>query len=95
MRQLSLMIWEWNTYQEFAEFYESAGADESSDPDAPEVGNTIEKRGKEGEGCEYENRRIVNEPSATQYCNDFLDFEDFTKYTPAPARRDFPQVDYL
>ena len=99
LHQLSLMIREWNTYQEFAEFYESAGADESADPDAPGLGNTIEKRGKEGDDCEYENRRIINETAATQYCNDFLDFEDFTKYTPAPphpqSRRDFPQVEYL
>ena len=106
LHQLSLMIREWNTYQEFAEFYESAGAGESADPDAPQKGGVsyIEysnrgvitehdnsaKRGEEGEDCEYEGRRIINELSATQYCNDFLDFDDYVE-----DRINYPQVDYL
>ncbi len=94
LHQLSLMIREWNTYQEFAEFYESAGAGESADPDAPNKGGatraTIGERGEEGEDCEYENRRIINELSATQYCNDFLDFDDYVE-----DRINYPQVDYL
>ena len=33
---------------EFAEFYESAGADESADPDAPGLGNTLKKEARKG-----------------------------------------------
>ena len=92
LHQLSLMIREWNTYQEFAEFYESAGADESADPNAPKgLGRAAAKRGQEGEDCEYENRKIINETAATQFCNDFFDFDDYA----VDDMTAFPRVDYL
>ena len=61
---IQLMIREWNTVEEFKDFYDDGGNDDA-DPDV---------EGTEGEDCDYETfTRLGSRPSQ---CNDLLDFAD-------------------
>ena len=92
LHKLSIMFREWNTYEEFARFYASGGADEG-DPDVPGVGRSRNDRGAEGEDCEYERRNtLANELSAVDFCNDFWDLDDLVA-TEGDAS--FPELEYL
>ena len=64
VHRMHLMIREWNTYEEFIEFYEDGGNDDN-DPDIT---------GEEGDDCAYEDRELLGRTSP---CNDFYDLEDF------------------
>ena len=64
LHEIKLMVREWNTHEEFIDFYTSGG-DDRADPDV---------LGKEGEDCEYEDRSVFGEGGR---CNDSLDFNDF------------------
>ena len=67
IHEIYLMIREWNTFEEFEAFYESAGADEG-DPDV---------EGIEGKDCKYEYR---GGGSGGGLCNDWKDLDDFKTY---------------
>ena len=60
---LHMSVKEWNTREQFYEFYDSKGGDDQADPDV---------EGKEGRRCEYEEDRLV----ADRGCNDFWDLDD-------------------
>ena len=62
LHEILLMIREWNTMEEFLNFYDSGGDDES-DPDV---------EGEEGDECPYEER----ETGGYGKCNDLLDLDD-------------------
>ncbi len=64
LHKLQLMVREWNTHEEFLEFYEDGGS-EGPDPDVD---------GIEGDDCDYEERGTFK--SDDQKCNDLLDFDD-------------------
>ena len=64
LHEILLMIREWNTMEEFLNFYE-AGGDDESDPDVD---------GEEGDDCPYEERQT----GGYGKCNDLLDLEDCT-----------------
>ncbi len=67
LHKLQLMVREWNTHEEFIEFYDSGGS-EGPDPDID---------GEEGEECDYEEREVLEgEPEP---CNDSIDFDDIKK----------------
>ncbi len=61
---IRLMIREWNTMEEFSQFYADGGND-TSDPDV---------EGEEGDECEYEDRSILEDEFLQ--CNDLLDLDD-------------------
>lgn len=65
LHEILFMIREWNTLEEFNEFYDSGGDD--SDPDV---------EGSEGEDCEYEDRATLD--GEFNQCNDLLDFDDMS-----------------
>ena len=64
LHEILLMIREWNTMEEFLNFYE-AGGDDESDPNV---------EGNEGDDCPYEERQT----GGYGKCNDLLDLEDCT-----------------
>ncbi|MGI9548554.1 MAG: hypothetical protein ACR2M7_01035 [Bdellovibrionales bacterium] len=64
LHQLQLMVREWNTHEEFLNFY-NAGGSEDADPDVS---------GVEGEDCDYEQRATFNEENGS--CNDAVDLND-------------------
>ena len=82
VHQMHLMIREWNTYEDFIEFYEEGGNDDS-DPDVI---------GDEGEQCAYEERELLGNVSQ---CNDFYDLEDFQngEYEELSSRV-YPRIRY-
>ena len=95
LHELRLAIREWNTYANFARFYASGG-EEEEDPDVPELGTSSDKRGEEGEDCEYENRKVISEfTSAVELCNDFLDFNDYIGSDEGAPANLFPRLDYV
>ena len=65
LHEIFLMIREWNTKEEFNNFFSSGGID-TADPDI---------EGEEGNECEYENRQILVEES--EGCNDLKDLDDY------------------
>jgi len=65
IHRIYFMVREWNTYEEFIKYYESAGEDADADADV---------KGIEGKDCAYENRSFLGRKS---YCNDFWDLDDF------------------
>ena len=66
------MIREWNTEEEFLDFYEDGG-NEDADP------NIEGEEGEDGE-CQYEiGNRIGDNPAQ---CNDLLDFKDVLNCDP-------------
>ena len=67
---IQLMIREWNTLEEFRDFYNDGGNDDA-DPDV---------EGIEGEDCDYETfARLGSGPAQ---CNDLLDFDDLDQCDP-------------
>ena len=69
LHKLQLMVREWNTHEEFIEFYDSGGS-EGPDPDIV---------GEEGEDCDYEERGVLK--GEAQLCNDSMDFYDIEERT--------------
>ena len=81
---LHLSVKEWNTREQFEEFYHSKGGDERADPDVD---------GREGRNCEYEEDRLSTESE----CNDFLDLDDDFPEDPDDPDRcglNFPCIPY-
>ena len=73
LHRINLLIREWNTYEEFLDFYNSGGEDDNADPNVPAKGQV----GAEGEDCDYETRTLLSSRvQKFDRCNDFLDFED-------------------
>ena len=64
LHKILMMIREWNTYEEFREFY-NEGGDDSADPDV---------EGTEGDECSYEDFNTLE--GEIEECNDLLDFDD-------------------
>ena len=64
LHKILLMIREWNTFEEFRDFY-NAGGDDSPDPDV---------EGAEGSDCDYEEFSSIG--GEVEACNDLLDFDD-------------------
>ena len=64
LHKILLMIREWNTYEEFIDFYNQGGND-SADPDV---------EGEEGDECKYEDRKVLD--GEVEACNDLLDLDD-------------------
>ena len=81
LHRVHLMIREWNTYEEFNDFYNSGGEDTDADPDVV---------GEEGDDCFYEDRELFG---VKGQCNDFEDLEDFFKRAQNPYP-DYPQIRY-
>ena len=67
LHKLQLMIREWNTHEEFIDFYLTGGS-EDADPDIA---------GIEGEDCAYEDRATLKNEDGQ--CNDSLDLDDIDK----------------
>ena len=64
---LHLMIREWNTYEEFYDYYKSGGS-KANNPDV---------KGEEGEDCDYEEDRFSSKFRGTAPCNDYWDLDDY------------------
>jgi len=64
IHKILMMIREWNTFEEFIEFYNEGGSD---DPD-PDV------EGEEGDECKYGERASLE--NQDEQCNDYLDLDD-------------------
>ena len=73
LHKILLLIREWNTFEEFREFYNEGGND-SSDPDV---------EGLEGEDCAYEDRGTLDEDSL---CNDLFDLDDIADCLKDPLQ---------
>ena len=89
LHQILLMIREWNTVEEFIDFYEDGG-NESANPDV---------EGTEGEDCKYNPRPGIDDLS--DQCNDLLDFNNIedcnTNFYPAlcaALSNGYPQMEY-
>jgi len=81
LHKLQMMIREWNTHEEFIDFYSAGGAD----------GHDADVTGEEGDECEYEERGTLRreEEQSTLIireddCNDSLDFDDFSSFPQTP-----------
>ena len=68
LHSIKLLLREWNTFEEFIDFYDSGGND-SADSDVT---------GTEGIDCDYEDRSVLS--GEEELCNDSFDFDDFTTY---------------
>ena len=77
---LHLMIREWNTKEEFEQYFE-AGGDSGYNPDIS---------GEEGKRCDYDNERLSTKYNSED-CNDFLDLDD---YLDLPGELSFPHLLY-
>ena len=64
LHKILMMIRDWNTYEEFREFYDDGGND-SADPNV---------EGFEGDDCKYEDLGTLKEEF--EECNDVLDLDD-------------------
>ena len=89
LHRILLMIREWNTFEEFREFY-NAGGDDSSDPDI---------EGEEGKDCDYEDFTTLDEE--IEPCNDLLDLDNIASCSDSAwcaifNRNDriFPRISY-
>ena len=69
LHSIKLLLREWNTFEEFIDFYGSGGNDQA-DPDVT---------GLEGVDCDYEERTILSGEGGGE-CNDSFDFDDFSSY---------------
>lgn len=77
LHKILVMIREWNTLEEFWDFYLDGGND-SADPDIT---------GIEGDDCPYEDRRILEDDLAA--CNDHFDMDDIDDFEDDA----FPEVE--
>ena len=77
---LHLMIREWNTYEEFYDYYLDGGA-KGYNPDVA---------GEEGGKCDYETDRLASQYNSED-CNDFADLDDYLDF---PAELGFPHLLY-
>ena len=71
--KIAVMIREWNTLEQFLDFFDDGGND-SSNPDVT---------GVEGDDCEYEDRTLLANEGGNR-CNDSLDMDDYTTYPHVP-----------
>ena len=70
LHKILVLIREWNTLEEFVDFYTVGGAD-GIDPDVD---------GIEGTDCKYEDRSILKgEITGSERCNDLWDMDDIVK----------------
>lgn len=71
LHTILVMIREWNTLEEFWDFYTDGGND-SADPDI---------EGEEGDECDYENRAVLDDDP--EMCNDSFDLDDWDGSYPS------------
>ena len=92
LHKIVVMLREWNTLEEFLDFFDDGGNDRA-DPDVT---------GVEGDNCAYEDRTLlINEGG--NLCNDYLDMDDYDDAEDArvklinrvdPVNRGYPVVPY-
>ncbi|MBC6415979.1 MAG: hypothetical protein GDA46_06295 [Bdellovibrionales bacterium] len=84
LHSIKLMIREWNTFEEFIDFYESGGNDQA-DPDVT---------GVEGDDCDYEDRLNTASTRRGEQCNDLCDLDDyFEEIRGCKTNGGYPSVD--